>query len=80
VPAPKVALLSAIQNESSASQAPDLVTKDVVARDCGVCNRTIESWVAQRRIPFVRLGHRTLRFRLADVRRAISRWATKEVV
>jgi len=78
VPASKAALLSAIQNESS-NQAPDLVTKDVVARDCGVCNRTIESWVAQRRIPFIRLGHRTLRFRLTDVRRAILRWTTKEV-
>jgi excisionase family DNA binding protein len=58
---------------------PDLVDKYVVAHDCGVSPRTIENWVAQRKIPFRRIGHRTIRFRLADVRRALDRKIVKEI-
>jgi excisionase family DNA binding protein len=69
--------------QSSASvtipNQPDLVDKYVIAHDCGVSPRTIENWVAQRKIPFLELGHRTIRFRLADVRRALSRKTVKEI-
>jgi excisionase family DNA binding protein len=58
---------------------PDLVDKYVVAHDCGVSPRTIENWVAQRKIPFLELGHRTIRFRLADVRHALDRKTVKEI-
>jgi excisionase family DNA binding protein len=59
---------------------PPLITKAELAKDLRVGCRTIESWVADRKIPFVRMGHRTLRFCLDDVRRALRlRWTTKEV-
>jgi excisionase family DNA binding protein len=59
---------------------PPLVTKEELAKDLHVGCRTIEAWVAERRIPYIRMGHRTLRFSLADVRRALRlRWTVKEV-
>ena len=72
----KVALLSTLPTHT---EAP-LITKDELARDLRVSRRTIEAWIAQRRIPFVRLGHRTLRFSLDDVRRALRlHWTVREV-
>ena len=58
---------------------PELVDKFGVARTFGVSPRTIENWVAQRKIPFLRIGRRTMRFRIADVRRALDRKTVKEV-
>ena len=60
-------------------QEPELVDKYVVARTFGFSPRTVENWVVQKKIPFLRLGHRTVRFRLADVRRALERKLVKEV-
>jgi excisionase family DNA binding protein len=60
-------------------QEPELVDKYVVARTFGLSSRTVENWVVQKKIPFLRLGHRTIRFRLADVRRALERKTVKEV-
>jgi excisionase family DNA binding protein len=59
--------------------SPDLVDKFVIAHTFSVSPRTIENWVAQRKIPFLDLGHRTMRFRIADVRRALDRKTVKEV-
>jgi excisionase family DNA binding protein len=75
----RVAPLSAKEQQSYASVEPPLVDKKIVAADLRVGTRTVERWVAERKIPFIRLGHRMLRFRLDDVRRAIARWQTKEV-
>jgi excisionase family DNA binding protein len=74
-------MLAAIANRPTFSATePPLITKAELARDLGVGQRTIESWVADRKIPFVRMGHRTLRFCLDDVRRALRlRWTTKEL-
>ncbi len=58
---------------------PELVDKRVIARIFGVSERTIENWVAQRKIPFLRIGHRTMKFRIADVRRALDRKTVKEI-
>ena len=58
---------------------PDLVTKEVIARDSGVSPRTVEWWVRTRKIPYVKAGHRTIRFRLADVRKALAKRTVKEV-
>ena len=78
---PARAPLSAAYIESAKEATePPLVTKQEVARDLGVGCRTIEKWVAERRIPFIRAGHRTLRFNLNDVRRALRlHWTVKEV-
>jgi len=68
-----------VQSLQSATEAP-LISKQALARDLGVGCRTIEAWVAERKIPFIRLGHRTLRFNLDDVRRALRRhWTVREV-
>lgn len=56
-----------------------LVTKSDIARLCKVSNRTIEAWVRQKRIPFIRLGHRQLRFDPHAVMGAIRKWTIKEV-
>jgi excisionase family DNA binding protein len=73
--------LSAAYLESLKSATEDpLISKQELAADLKVGCRTIEQWVAEKRIPFVRLGHRTLRFNLSDVRRSLrSRWTVKEV-
>jgi excisionase family DNA binding protein len=66
-------------SDPAAGHSPDLVTKSVVARDCSVTPRTIETWVRFKKIPCVRIGHRTVRFRLADVRKALAKRTVKEV-
>jgi excisionase family DNA binding protein len=53
--------------------------KSDVARLCKVSNRQVEIWVRQRRIPFIRMGHRLLRFDLAAVKAAIKSWSTPEI-
>jgi excisionase family DNA binding protein len=74
-------MIAAAANRSTFSATePELITKEELARDLRVGCRTIEAWVATRKIPFVRMGHRTLRFCLDDVRRALRlRWTIKEV-
>ena len=42
------------------------VSKGAVAEYFDVTTRTVENWMADRRIPFVRIGG-TVRFRLSDV-------------
>jgi excisionase family DNA binding protein len=78
-PLKRVAPLSAQRKKSLALTEPELVDKRVVAADLHVGLRTIEKWVAERRIPFIRFGHRSLRFNLDSVRRAVARWETKEI-
>lgn len=41
--------------------------------------RSIDQLVRKRKIPFIRLGHRTLRFNLADVEAALKKLTIKEV-
>jgi excisionase family DNA binding protein len=56
-----------------------LGTKGDVAKLCRVSNRTVEQWVREKRIPFIRLGHRSLRFDLPAVMAAVRRWSTQEI-
>jgi excisionase family DNA binding protein len=82
MPAKAKAVVSpaASYNPIPSESEPPLITKEDLAKDLRVSCRTIEAWVAERRIPFIKLGHRTLRFSLSDVRRALrNRWTTKEV-
>ncbi len=50
-----------------------LLTAREVAERTRVSTGTLYHWVSQRRIPFVRLSRRCLRFREAD----IDRWITE---
>lgn len=56
-----------------------LPDKHAVARRLRVSVRTVDRMVATRKIPFILLGERMIRFRWADVERAIKRMAVKEV-
>ena len=54
------------------------ITKSELAEFLGVSRRTIDSYVSSRRIPYIKLG-RLVRFRLADVERALQRFTVEEV-
>jgi excisionase family DNA binding protein len=71
--------LTAAQKKHYAQSEAPLVDKRVVAADLRVGLRTVERWVKAKKIPYIRIGHRMLRFRLDAVRAAIARWETKEV-
>jgi excisionase family DNA binding protein len=70
---------AAKQQLAEADQFSGLGTKDDVAKLCQVSKRTVELWIQERRIPFIRLGHRLLRFDLDAVKAAVRRWSTKEI-
>lgn len=56
--------------KSSASETT-LLTKRQLADWLHVSPRTVENWVATRRIPFLKLSGRTTRFDLKHVREAL---------
>jgi excisionase family DNA binding protein len=58
---------------------PRPMTKAELAEFLGVSPRTVDNYVSARRIPFIKLGPRLVRFRLADVERALKRYTISEV-
>jgi excisionase family DNA binding protein len=52
--------------------------RDIAAR-YGVSLRTVDRWVNEKKIPYIYLDKRTIRFRWADVERAVNRLVVKEV-
>jgi excisionase family DNA binding protein len=56
-----------------------LPDKQAVAKRYGVSTRTVDRWIAERRIPFLKLGKRCLRFRWEAVEKALSRFGVEEV-
>jgi hypothetical protein len=54
-------------------------TKADVAREQGVCIRTVNQWMAERKIPFRKISPRVLRFDLDAVAHALDRYTVKEV-
>jgi excisionase family DNA binding protein len=69
------------KKELQANSAPfeQLPTRADIARRYGVSLRTLDRWVAERRIPHIRLGKRCVRFRWEAVEKAIDRLVVKEV-
>jgi excisionase family DNA binding protein len=57
---------------------PSPATKAELARFLKVSPRTVDTLIATRRIPYIKLG-RLVRFRIADVERALTRYTVKEV-
>jgi excisionase family DNA binding protein len=55
-----------------------LLSKRELAAALNVSERTIDNWVAQKRIPYLRLSARLLRFNLAKVEAALARYEVKE--
>jgi excisionase family DNA binding protein len=64
--------------QSKAAPAAYLIGKAELARRYSVSRRTIQTWVAQRRIPFVRIGN-TLRFNPRACDNAMARFSVKEL-
>jgi excisionase family DNA binding protein len=53
------------------TKADELVTPADLARRFGVTIETVRGWVREGRVPYLRPSRRVVRFRLADVERAI---------
>jgi len=60
-----------MENSNSKSASTRLLTKNELAIQLGVSPRTIETWVACRRIPVYKFGRRCVRFDLQEVREAL---------
>jgi excisionase family DNA binding protein len=56
-----------------------LLSKRELAAILGISERTIENWVAQKRIPRLQLSARLQRFSLAKVLTALARYEIREV-
>ena len=63
----------------AASLTKTLLTKRELAAMLGVSERTIENWIAEKRIPRLRLSARLTRFNLPRVEAALARYEVKEV-
>jgi hypothetical protein len=63
----------------SATELPGLVKKKIVARAASVSCRSVENWMRQKRIPFVRLSPRCVRFHLPSVLAALRKFEVREV-
>jgi excisionase family DNA binding protein len=55
------------------------LSKQELALALGVSPRTLDSWMSQRRIPFLRLSARLIKFNLERVKTALARYEVKEV-
>ena len=74
-------------SKTSVSSNPDalagipkrLLSKRELAAILGVSQRTIENWLAEKRIPRLRLSARLTRFSLPKVEAALNRYEIKEV-
>jgi excisionase family DNA binding protein len=56
-----------------------LLSKRELAAVLGISTRTIENWLAQKRIPQLRLSARLTRFSLPKVEAALARYEIKEI-
>ena len=59
--------------------AANLVKKTVVANALSVSCRSIENWMRDKRIPFIRLSDRCVRFHLPSVLAALGKFEVKEI-
>lgn len=55
------------------------LTKSELAHELGLTKRGVEELMRCRKIPFLVLGHRTVRFVLAEVEKALLRFEQKAV-
>jgi excisionase family DNA binding protein len=68
-----------LSDSSPPTPESGLIDKVGLAKFLLVSPRTVEDYVQQKKIPYIRLGWRTVRFRIADVKKALDRWSVKEV-
>jgi hypothetical protein len=64
---------------NSESTPKRLLSKKELASALGVSPRSIDNWIAQRRIPFLRLSARLIKYNLARVELSLARYEVREV-
>ena len=69
---------NAVSPEALASN-PGLLTKTQLAAMLGLTKRGVECLVARRRIPCIRIGHRSVRFSWPKVQAALEKLTTREI-
>jgi excisionase family DNA binding protein len=67
------------ESEPAAPIPKQLLSKPELAAALGVSPRTIENWLAEKRIPRLRLSPRLTRFSLSRVLTALNRYEVREV-
>jgi len=60
-------------------ETDQFIDTEGVAQLAVVSPRTVQNWIAQKKIPVVRLSKRCVRFNRADVVRALNKFTVKEV-
>ena len=68
-----------IPMQAQQSLGRHLLSKQELALAIGVSPRLLDSWISERRIPFLRLSARLIRFNLDRVTIALARYEVKEV-
>jgi excisionase family DNA binding protein len=66
-------------NGADAKSGKHFLSKRELALVIGVSPRTVDNWMAQKRIPFLRLSTRLIKFNLERVKAALARYEVKEV-
>jgi excisionase family DNA binding protein len=56
-----------------------LITKRELCVHLGVSRRTLDTWIAEKRIPYLRLSGRLLRFNLPRVLASLAKYEVHEV-
>jgi excisionase family DNA binding protein len=56
-----------------------LPDRKAIAQRYGISTRTVDRWIAEKRIPHLKLGARTVRFKWPDVEAALSRFKIQEI-
>jgi len=70
---------SALNNSSEGAAVPKrLLSKRELSAVLNVSERTLDNWLAQKKIPRLRLSNRLTRFNLSRVEAALARYEIKE--
>ncbi len=69
----------AVSASGSAVSGPALLKRQQLAKAVNVSARTVDNWQKQKRIPFLKLGIRCVRFHLPSVLAALKRFEVKEI-
>jgi excisionase family DNA binding protein len=79
-PSKSIATVSGANNASSGQfVGRHFLSKQELALLYRVSLRTVDNWMAQHKIPFIRLSARLIRFNLERVKAALARYEIKEV-
>jgi hypothetical protein len=66
------------ENDSPSYDELGLVDKRVVARAASASLRSVDNWIAERKIPVVRITKRCVRFHLPSVLAALRKFEVKQ--